>query len=130
MLAARFNFFHPHSFCKICLLYVSFYICMCPGQRKKFMFEIRLEGLRGRVILIYSSNIFRRWCWCMVQCFFYFIIPPIYSLDGGDVGAWSSARQFSADGHLLRGLPGEIRRKWENRGRENIVKEILIIISV
>ena len=57
-------------------------------------------------------------------------IPPIYSLDGGDVGAWSSARQFSADGHLLRGLPGEIRRKWENRGRENIVKEILIIISV
>ena len=57
-------------------------------------------------------------------------IPPIYSVDGGDVGAWSSARQFSADGHLLRGLPGEIRRKWENRGRENIVKEILIIISV
>ena len=49
---------------------------------------------------------------------------------GGDVGAWSSARQFSADGHLLRGLPGEIRRKWENRGRENIVKEILVIISV
>ena len=45
--------------------------CMCPGQRKKIKFEIRLRGL---VILVSSFNIFRRLCWCMVQCLFYFII--------------------------------------------------------
>ena len=53
-----------------------------------------------------------------------------YSLEGGWWGdVQCRGRQFSADGHLARELPGEIRRKWENRGRENIVKEILIIFS-
>ena len=104
-----------------------------PWPEKKVQVQNQIEGAEGGWLFLFIPPIYSVdgvGAWSSAYSISSLFIPPIYSVDGGDVGAWSSARQFSADGHLLRGLPGEIRRKWENRGRENIVKEILIIISV